>query len=202
MKAKLIQAHLWYDMYTSKTYAGHQEITVDTPLSKIPIFISGGWWKNGCIFNSLAGSIIPKKERQRRSTTPMDCDPYTLQIVLDKNGSASGEIYADDGHTMAFANGEYLWRSLKYDTSGKSAVLQSSKLGNSTVSNNAGCWKDAQVEKIVIWGASGTPKSVSVSYSSNTNNAPVEWSQENQALVLRKPVKAAISEDWKLSIVW
>ena len=43
------------------------------------------------------GTIIPKKERVRRSSALMRHDPYTLVVALDRAGRATGTLYIDDG---------------------------------------------------------------------------------------------------------
>ena len=43
------------------------------------------------------GTIIPKKERVRRSSALMRHDPYTLVVALDRAGRASGTLYIDHG---------------------------------------------------------------------------------------------------------
>ena len=48
------------------------------------------------------GSIIPRRDRMRRSSLASSRDPYTLVIALDQAGAARGKLYADDGETNAF----------------------------------------------------------------------------------------------------
>lgn len=45
---------------------------MDSPLEKIPVFMQGG-------------SIIPKKERPRRSSSQMADDPFTIVVAADKH---------------------------------------------------------------------------------------------------------------------
>lgn len=60
----------------------------------VPVFIRGG-------------TIVPTRERARRSTASMMNDPYTLHIALDSQGAAAGELYMDDGDSDAHASGDY-----------------------------------------------------------------------------------------------
>jgi alpha 1,3-glucosidase len=69
------QNSLWYDYETHLSYAGGQNVTIPTPLERIPVFVRGG-------------AILPLQERLRRSTTQMINDPYTLLIALDANVSS------------------------------------------------------------------------------------------------------------------
>ena len=54
------------------------------------------------------GTIVPTRERARRSTASMKADPYTLHVALDSAGGASGELYMDDGDSEAYEQGAFL----------------------------------------------------------------------------------------------
>jgi alpha 1,3-glucosidase len=56
----------------------------------------------------LGGTIVPTRERARRSTSSMKADPYTLHVALDMMGKAAGELYMDDGDTEAYEHGAFL----------------------------------------------------------------------------------------------
>ena len=70
---------------------------VDVNMEGIPVYLRGG-------------SMIPRKERARRSTAQMTADPFTLWIALDDSGSAQGDLYVDDGHSFAYQRGSCIWR--------------------------------------------------------------------------------------------
>lgn len=53
---------------------------------------------------------LHRRDRPRRSTATMVNDPFTLVVALDKSGYAVGDLYIDDGHSFAFAQGQYLHR--------------------------------------------------------------------------------------------
>src|SRR5439155_3670 len=89
---------LWCDIRTGAAFAGGQSVTVNTPLDRIPVFQRGG-------------SIIPKKERSRRSSALMVNDPYTLVVALDGSGAANGLLYIDDGRSFDYKKGHYCMRS-------------------------------------------------------------------------------------------
>lgn len=81
---------VYYDYFTHYAHRGAakgKHIVVPAALHQIPLFIRGG-------------SIIPTRERRRRSSPLMKLDPFTLRIALDKKGSAQGELYLDDGETF------------------------------------------------------------------------------------------------------
>lgn len=56
------------------------------------------------------GGIVPRRERPRRSTATMARDPFTLIVALDQDGNAHGDLYVDDGRSLAFKKGHYLHR--------------------------------------------------------------------------------------------
>jgi alpha-glucosidase (family GH31 glycosyl hydrolase) len=74
------------------------------------------------------GTIVPTRERARRSTASMKADPYTLHVALDAKGSAAGQLYMDDGDTEAYEQGAFLKVSLHKDTLRRPVLLSFSHL--------------------------------------------------------------------------
>lgn len=68
---------VWYNAATGSRHAGGAHVTVPVTLADMPVFIRGG-------------SIIPRRERPRRSSAAMVNDPYTLVVALDAQGRAEG----------------------------------------------------------------------------------------------------------------
>ncbi len=60
------------------------------------------------------GTIVPTKERIRRSSILMRRDPYTLFVALDENGQASGKLYTDDNESFEYREGEFILCQLEY----------------------------------------------------------------------------------------
>jgi alpha 1,3-glucosidase len=58
---------------------------------------------------------LPIRERVRRSSPLMWQDPFTLVIALSKEGTASGELYLDDGVGYSHLSGEFIWRDFSID---------------------------------------------------------------------------------------
>ena len=65
----------WYDLRNGKTYVGGKTYKMDAPEESIPAF-------------QRAGTIIPRKDRFRRSSFQMDNDPYTLVRTTSPLSSA------------------------------------------------------------------------------------------------------------------
>ena len=154
----------YYDYFTFTTYLAPKPapstattsptgrtITLDAPLSKIPLLIRGG-------------SIIPRKDRPRRSSALMKFDPYTLLITLSTTtGSATGSLYIDDGESYDYQEGAYIHRNFtllpsKKDDISSGAILTSTSLVPKQHSSTKKSKAFAQVmggvrvEKIIIVG--------------------------------------------------
>ncbi|KAI1266540.1 glycoside hydrolase family 31 protein [Xylariaceae sp. FL1019] len=94
---------LYFDYFTYKKLSTSKgkNLTVDAPVESIPILMRGG-------------HIIPRRDVPRRSAKLMQFDDYTLIIVVGKDGTAEGQLYADDGDTFDYQEGQYINRSFKF----------------------------------------------------------------------------------------
>lgn len=176
-------------------------------LHQLPLFVRGG-------------SIVATKERPRRSSPLMKFDPYTLRVALDKNESAEGELYVDDGETFSHEKGEFVWRSIKAEKKGKTLRLSSSDKASSNLSaavdgvalttyNNVNPFAkligSVRVEEILVLGLKGKPSRVSasgtdldwdfypgVASTTASDGAP-------NMLFIKNPV-SNVAQDWEVSI--
>ncbi|KAF2826977.1 hypothetical protein CC86DRAFT_350180 [Ophiobolus disseminans] len=132
----------YYDYFDYTTYTGAGHHTVPAPLDKIPLLMQGG-------------HIIPRRDRPRRSSGFMKYDPFTLVVVLDKDGNASGTLYLDDGETFDYQSGAFIHR--RFDFDGARQILMSANLVADTPSKLAlryvKSMEKVRVEKIIIVGA-------------------------------------------------
>ncbi|XP_067936400.1 lysosomal alpha-glucosidase-like [Watersipora subatra] len=85
----------WVDLATGDVITSSgEEITVEAPLSKIPVYIG-------------SGGIIPMQAPEV-TTTLSRKNPFSLFVVVDENEKAFGELYWDDGETLnATENGDF-----------------------------------------------------------------------------------------------
>jgi len=154
----------WYEYPTSTIYQAPQTITIPTPLEKIPIFLRGG-------------SIIPKKDRARRSSDLMSNDPYTLIVSLDNKGEAFGELYIDDGHSYNYIkNNAFLERKFHFF---QRKLTSTGSTSNSFQVNN-------MIERIVINGFPQKPSSILLK-NGQTQELEFEYESSSSVLVIRKP---------------
>eukprot|EP00339_Tiarina_fusa_P030034 CAMPEP_0117081322 /NCGR_PEP_ID=MMETSP0472-20121206/57326_1 /TAXON_ID=693140 ORGANISM="Tiarina fusus, Strain LIS" /NCGR_SAMPLE_ID=MMETSP0472 /ASSEMBLY_ACC=CAM_ASM_000603 /LENGTH=633 /DNA_ID=CAMNT_0004809223 /DNA_START=225 /DNA_END=2123 /DNA_ORIENTATION=- len=122
----------WYDTLTYESYPSSGHVQVDAPLSKIPVF-------------QRAGSIVPRKQRARRSSSQMENDPYTLIIALDSKGEAHGELYFDDGVSFEYKKSSRNHRQFQFKNNEIISYSTDSAFMESSV----------VIERIVILGYKG-----------------------------------------------
>lgn len=180
----------WYDIKTGRSFAGHQAITLRTPIEKTPVLQRGG-------------SIIPKKERARRSSSLMVHDPYTLVIALDLQGFATGSLYIDDGHSYNFQHGAFVHRTFNF----QNGVLSSSATQSPLLPKNNGFQAKTTVERVVIYGYSQTVSKAVLKASSGSQDLITlqtlgsgETSSEISRVEIRKP-DVSIDVDWTIELV-
>ncbi|PTU21046.1 hypothetical protein P175DRAFT_0436529 [Aspergillus ochraceoroseus IBT 24754] len=151
----------YYDYFDYTVYQGAgKKHVVPAPIEKVPVLMQGG-------------HIIPRKDRPRRSSGLMKYDPYTLVVVLDRNGQADGTLYVDDGETFDYQRGGYLHRRFQFQDS----VLSSENIaipGPQTAAYLKTVAK-VHVEKIVVI------------------DPPQEWKGKTSVTVMEDGAKASSS---------
>ncbi len=88
----------WYYLYTGQKYEGDQEIFMECPIHKLPIFIKGG-------------AVLPMKKAGKNTKAE------TTDLVLHcYQGEAHGfSFYEDDGETFEYQKGVYAQREIRMD---------------------------------------------------------------------------------------
>jgi alpha-glucosidase len=84
---------VWYDYWTNRNITGGTMISVDAPLDTVPMFVRAG----AVIPNWPAMNYVGEKP----------ADPITFNIYPDEKGSATGELYEDDGVTPSYKTGAF-----------------------------------------------------------------------------------------------
>ncbi|MFM8834167.1 MAG: glycoside hydrolase family 31 protein [Cytophagales bacterium] len=89
----------WYDLYTDQAYTGDQEMAVDCPMDRLPVFVKGS-------------SIITMAERAGKNVNDLGT---TLEVHLYKGQEYNDfTLYEDDGETFNHEKGEYVTRKISY----------------------------------------------------------------------------------------
>lgn len=190
-RAKHVSVYLpgdesWYDLRSGFAYKGGQTHKYEVSEDSVPSF-------------QRAGTIIPRKDRLRRSSTQMENDPYTLVISLNSSQAAEGELYIDDGKSFEFKQGAFIHRRFTF-SKGK---LTSSNAAPSSAENDRFS-SECTVERIILLGLSPGAKTALV----EPGNRKVEielgplFIQGNRGSVLtiRKP-NVRIADDWSIQIL-
>ncbi|TIC73206.1 glycoside hydrolase family 31 protein [Wallemia mellicola] len=151
----------YYDYFTHEISLGSKHKgrrkSFFADLETLPLFIRGG-------------SIIPSRQRARRSASVMSKDPLTLTIALDKNGNANGRLYLDDGHTFDYQDGAFIDRQFTFKSDRRGWTLTSSEIvpGDSYEDGN-----EVFIERIEVLGLKAPPKEIKV------DGRPLEFSWED-----------------------
>lgn len=176
------QDTIWYELDSYKKSAGGQNLYVPVHLNKIPAFLKGG-------------SILPIRERVRRSSILSAHDPYTLVVLLDKYGSAEGDLFQDDFVSNDYKNGRYLHRLFKVTNGTK---LISRNLNKMTQPLETESW----IEKIIILGLSKSPKEVLLGAGGKpSTHLDFMYSSNEDVLTIRKPA-VNIGSDFDVTIIY
>lgn len=178
----IFPSSIWYDAWTGvqmKIDGKNTRLAIPVDLERIPFYYRGG-------------SILFRKERPRRSTVAMARDPITIVVALDENGRAEGDIYMDDGYSLAYERAVYIYRRLSYENQ----TLHSFKL------DQEGSFEaNVSIEKIVILGLPAPMEAFSKQTMTRLETLMGPLRQETGApktsLVIKKP-DLSIDEDWSI----
>ncbi|XP_071704204.1 probable glucan 1,3-alpha-glucosidase [Rutidosis leptorrhynchoides] len=179
----------WYDIRTGTAYKGGKTQKMEVTDADIPVF-------------QRSGTIIPRKDRFRRSTVQMENDPYTLVIAVDNSGAAEGELYIDDGKSYEFKQGAYIHRRFIFSngklTSVNLATTSASSLGTKFLS-------DCTIERIILLGYSSKSKSARIEPSNHVTDVElgplqIRSGARSSVLTIRKP-NVRVSEDWTIQLL-
>jgi len=87
----------WFDFYTDAIYPGGQQVTVEAPLERIPVFVR-------------AGAILPTGPALQYVSEPV---PARLTVDVYPGADSAFTLYEDDGATLDFERGVFLRTELR-----------------------------------------------------------------------------------------
>ncbi|KAH7315741.1 hypothetical protein KP509_21G063300 [Ceratopteris richardii] len=178
---------LWYELKTGKMFSGGDYFKIPVAMDTIPVFQRGG-------------TIIPRRERPRRSSTQMVNDPYTLLIAVNGTHEAEGELYMDDGNTFDFAEGAFIHRKFIFSQGCLTSVaINSQKSRKKFISSS-------MIERIVILGLE-LPITTHATVEPHNRRVELEVGpsllrsgMQSNAYIIRKP-NVLVSEDWLIRVL-
>ncbi|MQL90677.1 hypothetical protein Taro_023279 [Colocasia esculenta] len=176
----------WYDLRNGASYTGGKSYTLEVSEDSIPAFQKGG-------------TIVPRKDRFRRSSTQMVEDPFTLVIALNSSVEAEGELYVDDGKSFDYELGAYIHRRFTFSNQ----ILSSSSIA--PLSSSKKFSSDCVIERIIILGLPAGAKRAAIlpaNVETDVEPGPLNLRSRSRsvALVVRKP-NVRIMDDWSLRIL-
>jgi alpha-glucosidase len=107
-----LPAGTWYDFFTGQQYDGDQEVIVESPLEKLPVFAAGG-------------AIIPMQSPVQ-STSEKPSDTLFVHLYFG-NHKTNYILYEDDGHTYNYEKGAYSLREFFFDPEQRQFVIRASE---------------------------------------------------------------------------
>lgn len=170
---------VWY-VYdnTNIIYKGGQTIQFDTPLER------------GAATFYHGGSIITRKDRQRRSTTQSYYDPYTIVVACDSNGNADDVLYVDDGKSYDYINhNRYLY--VQY-TMSSYTTLTAKQLNIHSTYNDV-----VHIERIVLLGMQSMVHAITL--HTNNQDTNLTYIQDHTTVTIKKP-DVLISSEWMITV--
>jgi len=168
----------WYDVVSLMAFVGPQSLVVKAPLEKIPVYQRGG-------------SIVPRRDRARRSSALMVNDPYTLVVALDSRGEAVGSLYVDDGFSFDYQQGGFGLCEFSFSKGKLDGVYKSAKYSTPTT-----------IERIVVLGAQSVPTKALLHIDGSTRELQVLSIRQgsSNAFIVRKP-DVRIDQNWSIVLV-
>ncbi|KAJ1734480.1 hypothetical protein LPJ61_001049 [Coemansia biformis] len=184
------QQENWYDLHTHELYVGPARRQFSVGLADTLVFARGG-------------SIVPTRERHRRSTALMRRDPFTLYVYVGRAGTAAGKLYVDDGESYGYASGAFIERDLSF----ANATLVSRPSARTAAgaaaaqASFAASMSGIRVERVVVVGLRNplTQATVREGGEERTIDLHCGGSQVDAECVVRDPA-VRIGGDWEIAL--
>ena len=154
----------WFDFFNGKQYAGEQEIMIECPLDKLPVFAKGG-------------SIIPM-QTIIQSTSEKPSDTLFIHVYYGTESSVYN-YYEDDGTTYSYENGTFLKSKMSFQPSEKKIVIEPLSSGSyiskfKTIDVILHGFENV-ADKLKVNGKSATQKSTSIDLYNSIKPSDPLW---------------------------
>jgi len=149
----------WFDMHTG-AFSAPGRYDVKLTLESIPAYYR-------------AGTIVPLKNRVRRSSTCSWLDPLSLAVYLDPaTATAKGRVYIDDYKTTTYEDGKsFLDVDFEFTGAGLRATAKRGQLpADSAIS--------AEVERVEIFGLKAAPSGATLTINGKPHPLAVPLSRK------------------------
>lgn len=166
----------WYDYWTGKSFGGGETVQVPVTLDSIPMFIRAG----GFIF----------RQPVVQSTDEMPGND--LAVLVAPATKSESYLYEDDGHTLAYRDGQSMKRHFSQRTKGRQTTIE--------ISAPVGSYRPAKRNFVLQLWTEGKPRNVKLEAGNPfqklslsefapdaLTNAPTGWSFEGGLLTVKSP---------------
>ncbi|KAI9505397.1 glycosyl hydrolases family 31-domain-containing protein [Coemansia spiralis] len=178
----------WYNMYTHASYFAPIKRRFVTDLAQTLVYVRGG-------------SIIPTRERQRRSSAFMKQDPFTLYVYVSRNDTASGKLYIDDGESYDYEKGAFIEREFVYAED--KLISRSSPFTMESAEHKAFLDKmnNVCIERVVMIGLTSQPTVAIIRENGAEREILLEYGncRTGSKCVIRDPT-VCIGNDWEIAL--
>jgi len=103
----------WYSIYNGKKYYGDQEVFIECPIHRLPVFVK-------------SGSVLPMKDKQVGRNVADANDTLVLHVYRGATPSEFN-LYSDDGETFRYQQGESSIRKIIFDPAKSQLTLTRSE---------------------------------------------------------------------------
>ena len=171
----------WYDLHTGLALVSTPErrvFEVELHADRVPAYLKGG-------------TVLPTRERMRRSSASTHVDPFTLTVAPDATGSAVGELFLDkyDGYD------ESVFTRVTFTLEG-SMIKCTVKSGEGGSPPAAG----SGIERIRVRGQTASRKVIVRKGSEVLEGVEVQYEAESATLLIRQP-RVSVGEEWSIELV-
>jgi alpha-glucosidase len=170
----MAQGEVWYDWYTQRAANATPGVntTIAAPLGHIPLFVRGG-------------SVLPMQQ-SAMTTTAARKTPWSLLVGLSSSGTASGELYLDDGQSLV---------------PNATLFVRFEARQNALYASAQGLWNETNpLENVTVMGVGSKPGIVKL------NGKAVEgasWNGTSKVLLVQglgnSTSGGAFARDWEIS---
>ena len=143
----------WTNYWTKEVFQGKQHISVLCPIDQIPIFIKGG-------------AIIPMQESQNYVG---EKEIANIDLHLYPKGKSAFTLYADDGKTLGYKDGEFATTQINLEASNDIISV--------IINKSEGIYKSDLETYTVVLELKESPKSVGINnkYYKQTAKSPISF---------------------------
>ncbi|TKA68290.1 hypothetical protein B0A55_04291 [Friedmanniomyces simplex] len=169
----IAQGEVWYDWYTQEAVSAQpgENVTIPAPLGHIPVFVRGGY-------------VLPQQEALY-TTTESRNSSWSLLCALSKDGTASGQVYIDDGASLVPP------ATLLVDFTASNGSLWASARGTYEDTN--------ALANVTIMGVSSKPSTVTLNGQTISEGVSYNGTVLSVKGLQTATSKGAWAQDWVLS---